>query len=105
MPAKLIRSLYNLTPAQNGGVVTIGNFDGVHLGHQALLRQTVQLARERGVPSLVMTFEPHPFEFFGAGKTTIPRLARLREKFRALEACGIDNVLIIQFNQELAQKS
>lgn len=105
MPARLIRSLANLTPAQMGGVVTIGNFDGVHLGHQALLRETVNRARELGVPSLVMTFEPHPFEFFNQEKNTIPRLTRMREKYLALSACGVDNVLIIPFNQELAGKS
>jgi riboflavin kinase/FMN adenylyltransferase len=105
MPARLIRSLTNLTPAGQGGVVTIGNFDGVHLGHQALLKKTVERARELGVPSLVMTFEPHPFEFFGRGNTTIPRLTRLREKFRALAATGIDNVLVMPFNHELASKS
>lgn len=105
MPARLIRSLDNLTPAQRGGVMTIGNFDGVHLGHQALLREMVNRARELNVPSLVMTFEPHPFEFFAKDNPKVPRLTRLREKFRALAACGIDNVLIIQFNQELAGKS
>lgn len=102
MPTRLIRSQSNLTSAQQGGVVTIGNFDGVHLGHQALLRETVNRARELGVPSLVMTFEPHPFEFFGGENNTIPRLTRMREKFRALAACGVDNVLIIPFNQEFA---
>lgn len=105
MTAKLIRSHYNLTPAQQGGVVTIGNFDGVHLGHQALLRATVEKARELGVPSTVMTFEPHPFEFFAKGELLVPRLTRMREKFRALEACGVDNVLIQTFNHELAGKS
>lgn len=105
MPAKLIRSLYNITPADQGGVVTIGNFDGVHLGHQALLRETVNRARALGVPSVVMTFEPHPFEFFAKGKPTIARLTRLREKFRAIEACGIDCVLIIPFNQSVASMS
>lgn len=105
MTAKLIRSLANLTPKEQGGVVTIGNFDGVHLGHQALLRETVARAREQQVPSTVMTFEPHPFEFFGREKSTIPRLTRLREKFRALEACGIDNVLIIPFNHTVAVMS
>jgi riboflavin kinase/FMN adenylyltransferase len=105
MPTKLIRSSGNLTPSQRGGVVTIGNFDGVHLGHQALLKQVVTKARELGVPSLVMTFEPHPFEFFGAPNPTVSRLTRLREKFQALAACGVDNILIMSFNQELANKS
>src|SRR3990167_7142050 len=105
MPARLTRSLTNIIPAQQGGVVTIGNFDGVHLGHQALLRETVEKAQELQVPSLVMTFEPHPFEFFGGEKTTIPRLTRLREKFLALQGCGIDHVLIIPFNHALTVKS
>jgi riboflavin kinase/FMN adenylyltransferase len=105
MPAKLIRSLYNITPEDQGGVVTIGNFDGVHLGHQALLRETVKRARELGVPSVVMTFEPHPFEFFGKGNAPIARLTRLREKFREIEKCGIDRVIIITFNQSVASLS
>lgn len=102
MPTKLIRGLYNLTPAQTGGVVTIGNFDGVHVGHQELVASVVEKARAKKIPSLVMTFEPHPFEFFGKDHLTIPRITRLREKFSALAACGVDNVLILPFNQELA---
>tara|TARA_R110000868_G_scaffold27147_3_gene103601 strand:- start:95 stop:1042 length:948 start_codon:yes stop_codon:yes gene_type:complete len=105
MTAKLIRSTDHLSPLAKGGVVTIGNFDGVHLGHQALLKCTVDKARELGVPSVVMTFEPHPFEFFGGTKQTVARLTRLREKFLALSACGIDHVLIMPFNQSLAGKS
>jgi riboflavin kinase/FMN adenylyltransferase len=105
MPATLIRSLYNVTPEAQGGVVTIGNFDGVHLGHQALVRRVIEEARKRQVPSTVVTFEPHPFEFFEKGEHKIPRITRLREKFRALEECGIDNVLVIPFNQRLASLS
>jgi riboflavin kinase/FMN adenylyltransferase len=103
MPAaKLIRSLYHLTPAQQGGVITIGNFDGVHLGHQQLLAAVVKQARVEKVPSVVITFEPHPFEFFAQEKLTIARITRLREKFTALAACGVDNVLLLNFNQQLA---
>ena len=105
MPTKLIRSLYNLTRAEQGGVVTIGNFDGVHLGHQQLIAKVVAVAKERRVPSLVMTFEPHPFEFFSGDELTIPRLTRLREKYRALAECGIDNILILPFNQKIASIS
>ncbi len=105
MPAKLIRSLRNLAPSARGGVVTIGNFDGVHLGHQALLRETVAKAGELGVPALVMTFEPHPFEFFNDGKQAVARLTRLREKFQAMAELGVDYVLIMPFNHELAGKS
>lgn len=102
MPTKLIRSLYNLTQAEQGGVITIGNFDGVHLGHQQLIAKVVAAAKARRVPSLLMTFEPHPFEFFSGAELTIPRLSRLREKYCALAECGIDNFLILPFNQNIA---
>jgi riboflavin kinase / FMN adenylyltransferase len=105
MPTKLIRSLYNITPAQQGAVITIGNFDGVHIGHQHLISKMIKMAKARGVPSLVITFEPHPFEFFGKDNITIPRITRLREKFSILADCGVDNVLILPFNQHLADLS
>jgi riboflavin kinase / FMN adenylyltransferase len=105
MRTTLIRSLYNLTPAQQRGVLTIGNFDGVHKGHQHLLAKVIEKARACQVPSIVMTFEPHPFEFFAGQHLTIPRLTRLKEKFYALAACGVDNVLILPFNQKLAKLS
>ena len=101
MSAKLIRSLYNITPAVQGGVITIGNFDGVHLGHQQLVKQVIAAARARGVPATVVTFEPHPFEFFEKGEHKIPRITRLREKFRALEECGVDNVLCCRLIKDL----
>jgi riboflavin kinase/FMN adenylyltransferase len=105
MPTTLIRSQYNIPTAAQGGVVTIGNFDGVHLGHQQLIQRVIEEAKKRRVPSVVITFEPHPFEFFEKGEHKIPRITRLREKFRALEECGIDYVLILPFNQKLASLS
>ncbi len=105
MPTTLIRSLYNLTPAQLGGVITIGNFDGVHIGHQQLVQRVIEQAKAMRGPSLVVTFEPHPFEFFSKDEVTIPRLTRLREKVVALAECGVENVLILSFNQSLAEKS
>jgi riboflavin kinase/FMN adenylyltransferase len=105
MPTTLIRSLHHLTATQQGCVMTIGNFDGVHIGHQQLLAKVVAEAKTRQVPSLAVTFEPHPFEFFAQEKLTIPRLTRLREKFCAIAACGIDYVLILTFNQSLATLS
>jgi riboflavin kinase/FMN adenylyltransferase len=105
MPTKLLRSFYNIGPAQQGVVMTIGNFDGVHLGHQGLIQQVVSKAAELKVPSLVMTFEPHPFEFFSKDHVTIPRITRLREKFSALAQCGVDYVLVVPFNQALADLS
>jgi riboflavin kinase/FMN adenylyltransferase len=92
-------------PAYQGGVVTIGNFDGVHIGHQALIKQVVQEAKKRQLPSLVITFEPHPFEFFAKGRSTIPRLTRWREKWNILSDYDIDYMVILKFTQALANKT
>jgi riboflavin kinase/FMN adenylyltransferase len=105
MPTKLIRSFSNMRPPQQGGVMTIGNFDGLHTGHQALVTKVVEKAKSLNVPSLVMTFEPHPFEFFSRDNVTIPRLTRLREKFTDLAKLGPDSVLVVPFNQALADMS
>lgn len=98
---ELIRGLHNLRPEHRGCAVTIGNFDGVHLGHQAVLRQLADRARVLGVPTLVMLFEPQPREFFDAA-TAPPRLTRLREKLLALRAQPVDRVLCVRFNARFA---
>lgn len=105
MSARLIRALNRLPAAAKGGVVTLGNFDGVHLGHQALIQETLRRARERGVPSILITFEPLPREFFGRGKSTVARLTRMREKVSAISALGIDYIVILKFNHGLAGKT
>lgn len=105
MPARLIRSIYSIRPAQLGGVLTMGNFDGVHIGHQQLIATTIARAEAMQVPSIAMTFEPHAFEYFSRDAVTIPRLTRFREKYLALSACALDNVLNIQFNQHVADLS
>jgi len=105
MPTKLIRSIHQLHEQDRGGVVTIGNFDGVHIGHQHLLAKVREKARALGISSTVITFEPHPFEYFAKDNLTIPRLTRLREKFTTLARYGIDNVLILPFNHALANTS
>jgi len=105
MPTQLIRGLHNIPALANRGVITIGNFDGVHLGHQELVQQVIKAARATQVPAIVVTFEPHPFEFFEQGEHKIPRITRLREKFNALAECGVDYVLILPFNQKLASLS
>lgn len=103
MKTKLIRSLNNFTKQQQGCVLSIGNFDGVHIGHQQLIARVVAKAQALNRPSLVLTFEPHPFEFFAKDREVqIPRLTRFREKFLALAKCGIDNVLLLPFNQDVA---
>jgi len=102
---QLIRGRHNLRPEHRGCVATIGNFDGVHLGHQAILSLLRRKSAEFGKPSLVMTFEPHPRDFFGRGRTTPLRLSRLRDKVLALADYGVDRVLILPFNHAFADVS
>lgn len=98
---KVIRGLKNIASAPKGAVVTIGNFDGVHLGHQALLKKAIERAHELKTKSLVIIFEPQPFEFF-AKEEVAPRLTRWREKFCWLAHYGVDAVLVIRFNKQFA---
>lgn len=99
-----IRGLHNLRPWHRGCVATIGSFDGVHLGHQAILRQLAQAAEAHKLPSVVVVFEPQPHEFFSGDKAPA-RLMRLREKIQALLAAGVDRVLCVQFNETLRRLS
>jgi len=89
--------------------LTIGNFDGVHRGHQAMLALLRSEAQHRGLPSTVLTFEPHPRDYFAAmaGKPELApaRIATLRDKLSELERCGIDQVVILPFDQKLAALS
>lgn len=105
MTTELIRSLYNIKPKHQGGVITIGNYDGVHVGHQKLIKEAVTKACAMNAPSLVVTFEPHPFEFFESQEKRIPRITRLREKVYFLSQCGVDYILILPFNHQLAKTS
>ena len=86
----------------NPAALTIGNFDGVHLGHQAMLAELKRAAGRLGVPACVLTFEPHPREFFAPDKAPT-RLTSLREKLELLAACGVDRVHICRFNYRFAQ--
>ncbi len=79
-------------------VVTIGNFDGMHLGHQAMLAQLQQVAAAQGLKSLVMIFEPQPLEFF-KGYDAPPRISSLREKVEYLHQLGVDYVAVAKFDQ------
>lgn len=82
-------------------VLTIGNFDGVHLGHQALLRRLVGRAKSLGLPAVVLTFEPHPREYFSPADVPA-RLASLREKLLLLAAAGVDRVHVCRFDARMA---
>ncbi|MBK6638850.1 MAG: bifunctional riboflavin kinase/FAD synthetase [Rhodocyclaceae bacterium] len=81
--------------------LTIGNFDGVHYGHQAVLQRLTGEARERQLPATVLTFEPHPREYFAPDQAPA-RLSSLREKLARLEICGVDRVHVCRFNRPLA---
>ena len=98
---KLIRGIHNLSHAPHGCVLTIGNFDGVHRGHQALLKGLEAEGRARGLPVVVMIFEPQPLELF-AGEKAPARLTRLREKLRWLADSGVDYVLCVRFDRRFA---
>jgi riboflavin kinase/FMN adenylyltransferase len=82
--------------------LTIGNFDGVHLGHQAMLAKLRAAAAVRGLPACVMTFEPHPREFFAPDQAPV-RLTSLREKLELLAAHGVERAWVLRFNFSLAQ--
>jgi riboflavin kinase / FMN adenylyltransferase len=98
---RLIRGLHNLRPRDRGCVATIGNFDGVHLGHRAVFRRLLAKGRELGLPATVITFEPQPLEFF-APEAAPARLTRLREKLKALCECGIERTMVLEFGPRLA---
>jgi riboflavin kinase/FMN adenylyltransferase len=89
--------------------LTIGNFDGVHRGHQAMLALLINEARHRAVPAAVLTFEPHPRDFFAARSgqpaAAPARIATLRDKLAELERCGIDQTVVLPFNETLAALS
>ena len=84
--------------------LTIGNFDGLHLGHQAMLTQLREAAHARGLPTAVVIFEPHPREFFSPQKAPA-RLTSLREKLELLSSLDVDRVHVCRFNQRFAQIS
>ena len=99
---ELVRGFKGLKPRHRGTVATIGNFDGVHLGHQAVLRELTVRARELGMPATVVLFEPMPQEYFSPVRTPA-RLTRFGEKWPLLAAAGVERVLCLTFGRELAE--
>ncbi|HEX2115655.1 MAG TPA: bifunctional riboflavin kinase/FAD synthetase [Alphaproteobacteria bacterium] len=98
---RVFRHYTDLPAASQGSIVAIGNFDGVHRGHQAVIGEAVRRAKAAGRASGVLTFEPHPRRFF---KPDTPPflLTRLRTKVRVLAAIGVDNLFVLRFNASLA---
>lgn len=99
---ELIRGLHNIQARHRGCVATIGNFDGVHLGHQAVLGQLAQKSAELKLPTVVILFEPQPIEFF-APQRAPARLTRMREKIEALRRFAVDRVVCIRFDAAFAR--
>jgi riboflavin kinase/FMN adenylyltransferase len=102
---KVFRGLPNAR-ARAPCALTIGNFDGVHFGHQALLARVRAAATERALEAAVMTFEPHPREFFAGRAGDLagapPRIAGLRDKLQSLSDAGVDRVIVEHFNAQFA---
>lgn len=103
-PRTFIRGLHNLRERHRGCVASIGSFDGVHLGHRAILRQLTRAAEEHRLPAVVIIFEPQPHEYFSREKAPA-RLMRLREKVQALFDAGVERILCLRFNEELRSLS
>jgi riboflavin kinase/FMN adenylyltransferase len=101
---RLIRGLHNLHHSQLGSALTIGNFDGLHRGHQAVLRHLHQRAAEQNLATTVMTFEPTAQEYFSP-QTAPARLQRLRDKLAMLRELEVDQVHCLRFDRELAAMS
>lgn len=99
---QLIRGLHNLRPQNHGCVATIGNFDGLHRGHQQIFQQLRQQGEVLGLPVVVIFFEPQPAEFF-APQRAEPRITRLRDKLQLLSEQPVDFACCLRFNQQLAQ--
>lgn len=93
-----MRITHGFSPLGTPHAVTIGNFDGLHLGHQAMLARLREVARARGLPSCVLSFEPHPREFFTPEQAPA-RLSSLREKAEYLQRMGIDRLHVFRFDR------
>lgn len=101
---KLLRGIQQVTAFSVGTVATIGNFDGVHRGHQALLTKLRQEATRLSLPMIVMLFEPQPGEYF-QDQQSPARLSSLREKLQMLRQSGTDYVICLSFKESLASMS
>ncbi len=98
---QIIRGLAHLEPLHKGCVLTIGNFDGVHVGHRAVIERLAEHGKRLGLPSVVLLFEPQPLEYF-LTENAPARLTRLREKVIQLKLLPVDQLLILKFNRQLA---
>ena len=98
---RLISGIPHLPVFKNGCVLSIGNFDGVHLGHQAVIKKLAERGKVLGLPVVIMVFEPQPLEYF-LGDKAPHRLTRLREKIIQLAKLPVDDLVIVRFNKHIA---
>jgi riboflavin kinase/FMN adenylyltransferase len=97
---KIVRGLTNARPSDRGCVLTIGNFDGMHLGHEEIIRHLAERGREHGLPTALLTFEPNPREYFDPANAPA-RLMRLRDKAARLAELGVDRLVLLKFDERL----
>ncbi len=97
----VFRHFENLPDEVRGASVAVGNFDGVHLGHQAVIGEAGRVARDQGIPWAVLSFEPHPRSLFTTDQEPF-RLTPFRIKARHVEALGVDNMIVLHFDHEFA---
>jgi riboflavin kinase/FMN adenylyltransferase len=98
---QVVKDPYRPVDLPRGGVVTVGNFDGVHRGHQAMLRTVAARARELGAPSVVVSFDPHPLKVLHPERA--PKMIQtLRQREEAIEACGIDALVLVPFTRDFS---
>jgi riboflavin kinase / FMN adenylyltransferase len=100
---RIIRGTKNITGPIPYPVMAIGNFDGVHVGHQTLFRKTAELALERGGTSIAFTFEPHPLKIIAPEKAP-PLLTHFKKKMELIESCGVNMVICADFTRKFADQ-
>lgn len=98
---RVIRGLKKLRPIKNSSV-TVGVFDGVHLGHRKIVGKVVQAAMRRGIPSVVLTFDPHPLKVLNA-KSKVPSLISLKHRMKLMEELGVDNLVVLNFTRSFSE--
>ena len=99
---EIIRGIENLLPPPRRPVVTLGNFDGVHLGHQKIFQEVTRQAKEAGLPSIILTFDPHPAKVLNPGEP-LPLIMPLKRRLEVIASFGIDLAVIIKFTPEFSR--
>jgi riboflavin kinase/FMN adenylyltransferase len=100
---KIVRGTKNISGPFPYPVVTLGNFDGVHVGHQILFRKAAEIAQEKGGTSIAFTFEPHPLKIIAPEKVP-PLLTHFHKKMELIESCNIDHVICADFTRQFADQ-